>query len=120
MGLTTFLNDLIEICTFLTEMFISLMSIFMEPPLSIFIGCLLFLIILDVIIRHIKGIKQDKTLSLYVGQTDKRIKGEWEKTKILKSKEQYPTINKDKFARIEKETEDLYQFKRDIDKGKYS
>lgn len=86
MGLTTFLNDLIEICTFLTDMFISLMSIFMEPPLSIFIGCLLFLIIIDVIIKYIKGVKQDKKISTYVQQTDKRIKADWEKIKFEKNK----------------------------------
>lgn len=86
MGLTTFLNDLIEICSFLTEMFISLMSVFMKPPLNIFIGCLLFLIILDVIIRHIKGVKQDKSLFIYVQKTDERIKKDWEKTKFEKFK----------------------------------
>lgn len=46
MTLTIFLNNTIEICTSLTEIFISVMSVFMAPPLVLYIGIVLFLIII--------------------------------------------------------------------------
>lgn len=90
MGLTTFLNDLIEICTFLIEMFISIMSIFMEAPLNIYIGIVLFLIFIVIIEGFMKNVRGKKSSNFnyekYNKELDKRIKADWEKTKFEKDK----------------------------------
>lgn len=41
MSLSTFLSDLIEITTSLTTMFTDVMSVFMEPPLSIIVALMI-------------------------------------------------------------------------------
>lgn len=46
MILTEFLNNLSEIITALTAMFKAILPLFMEPPLSLFIGIAIFLILL--------------------------------------------------------------------------
>ena len=51
MILTEFLSNLSEIITALTVMFKAILPLFMEPPLSLFIGIVLFLTIL-VVIQH--------------------------------------------------------------------
>lgn len=58
MGLTTFLNDLMEIVTALTTMFTSIMAVFMEPPLNLFIGVALFVFITGILIKYIQGKKK--------------------------------------------------------------
>lgn len=46
MSLSIFLNNLSEIVTGLTTIFVSIMSVFMQPPLIIYIGIALFLVII--------------------------------------------------------------------------
>jgi hypothetical protein len=43
MTLTTFLNNLVEIVTALTDIFINAMTVFMEPPLIIFVEISIFI-----------------------------------------------------------------------------
>lgn len=90
MTLTTFLNDIIEISTFLTEMFISIMSIFTETPLNIYIGIVLFLIFIVIIEGFIKNVRGNKSTDFnyvkYTKERNERIKADWEKVKFEKSK----------------------------------
>jgi len=55
MGLTEFLANLTEIVTALTTMFTSVMAVFMEPPLSLFIGVALFAFIVSIVGRYLMG-----------------------------------------------------------------
>lgn len=57
MGLTEFLANLTEIVTSLTTMFTSVMEVFMEPPLSLFIGVALFAFIVTIVGRYLMGKK---------------------------------------------------------------
>lgn len=57
MGLTEFLANLTEIVTALTTMFTSVMAVFMEPPLSLFIGVALFAFIVGIVGRYLMGRK---------------------------------------------------------------
>lgn len=57
MGLTEFLANLTEIVTALTTMFTSVMAVFMEPPLSLFIGVALFAFIVAIVGRYLMGRK---------------------------------------------------------------
>lgn len=57
MGLTEFLANLTEIVVSLTAMFTSVMAVFMEPPLSLFIGVALFAFIVGIVGRYLMGRK---------------------------------------------------------------
>lgn len=53
--LTDFLANLTEIVTSLTTMFTSIMSVFMEPPLVIYVGLGIFLTICGVVAKYLLG-----------------------------------------------------------------
>jgi hypothetical protein len=53
--LTGFLANLTEIVTALTTMFTSIMIVFMEPPLSLFIGVALFVMVIGIVGRYLMG-----------------------------------------------------------------
>lgn len=53
--LTTFIANLTEIVTALTTMFTSVMAVFMEPPLVLFIGVALFAFIIAIVGRYLMG-----------------------------------------------------------------
>lgn len=55
MDLTTFLTNLTEIVTALTTMFTSIMSVFMEPPLVLYVGLGIFLTIIGVVAKYLLG-----------------------------------------------------------------
>ena len=55
MGLTEFLANLTEIVTAITTMFTSVMAVFMEPPLSVFVGMGIFLTVVGVVGRYLIG-----------------------------------------------------------------
>lgn len=55
MTLTTFLANLTEIVTALTTMFTSIMSVFMEPPLVIYVGLGIFMAIVSVVAGFLLG-----------------------------------------------------------------
>ena len=57
MGLTDFLANLTEIVTALTTMFTSVMAVFMEPPLSVFVGIVIFAFIVGIVGRYLMGRK---------------------------------------------------------------
>lgn len=51
--ITTFLTDLSSIVTSLTVMFTAVMAVFMEPPLSLFIGIGLFVLLVGLIGKYL-------------------------------------------------------------------
>lgn len=53
--ITAFLTDLSLIVTGLTVMFTAIMTVFMEPPLSLFIGIGLFVLIVGIIGKYLLG-----------------------------------------------------------------
>lgn len=55
MTLTEFLANLTEIVTALTTMFTSVMAVFMEPPLSLFIGIAIFVMVVGLVARYLMG-----------------------------------------------------------------
>lgn len=55
--LTEFLTNLTEIVTALTTMFTSVMEVFMEPPLSLFIGIAIFVMVVSLVGRYLMGRK---------------------------------------------------------------
>ena len=65
--LTSFLTDLSSIVTSLTSMFIAVMLIFMEPPLSVFVGIVIFAFIVGILGRYIlkkaKGLEHKRFIS---------------------------------------------------------
>ena len=61
--LTQFIGNISEIVTAITTMFTSVMIIFMEPPLSIFIGIALFLTLL-LVIQHAMYISRSKQYNI--------------------------------------------------------
>jgi len=54
---TQFLANITEIVTALTTMFTSVMAVFMEPPLSIFIGIAIFAFIVRIVGGYLMGRK---------------------------------------------------------------
>lgn len=58
MSLTTFLANLTEIVTSLTTMFTSVMAVFMEPPLVVFVGLGIFAFIIGIVGRYMAGRKK--------------------------------------------------------------
>jgi hypothetical protein len=56
-SLTSFLTDLTSIVTSLTSIFNGVMVIFMEPPLNLFIGVVLFVLTIGIVGRYLKGRK---------------------------------------------------------------
>ena len=54
-SLAEFLTNLTDIVTALTTMFTSVMAVFMEPPLSLFIGVGLFVMLVGLIGRYLLG-----------------------------------------------------------------
>ena len=57
MTLTGFLANLTEIVTSLTTMFTSVMAVFMEPPLVVFVGISIFAFIVGIVGRYMMGRK---------------------------------------------------------------
>jgi uncharacterized membrane protein YqaE (UPF0057 family) len=55
MTLTTFLANLTEIVTALTTMFTSVMAVFMEPPLVVFVGMGIFAFVIGIVGRYMAG-----------------------------------------------------------------
>jgi len=55
MTLTTFLANLTEIVTSITGMFTSVMSVFMEPPLVVFVGLGIFSFVIGIVGRYMAG-----------------------------------------------------------------
>lgn len=55
MTLTTFLANLTEIVTALTTMFTSVMAVFMEPPLVVFVGMGIFAFVIGIVGRYLAG-----------------------------------------------------------------
>lgn len=55
MTLTTFLANLTEIVTSLTTMFTSVMAVFMEPPLVVFVGMGIFAFVIGIVGRYMAG-----------------------------------------------------------------
>jgi uncharacterized membrane protein YqaE (UPF0057 family) len=55
MSLTTFLANLTEIVTSLTTMFTSVMAVFMEPPLVVFVGMGIFAFVIGIVGRYMAG-----------------------------------------------------------------
>ena len=53
--LSSYLTDLTGIVTSLTTMFVAIMAIFMEPPLSLFIGIGLFVFLVGLIGKYLLG-----------------------------------------------------------------
>ena len=60
MNITEYLAVLTEVVTAITTMFTSVMSIFMEPPLSVFLGMGIFLTVVGVVGRYLIGKKRRK------------------------------------------------------------
>lgn len=58
MSLTGFLANLTEIVTSLTTMFTSVMSVFMEPPLVVFVGMGIFAFVIGIVGRYMAGRRQ--------------------------------------------------------------
>jgi len=54
-SLTTYMSELTSIVTALTTMFSAVMIVFMEPPLSLFIGVALFAFIVSIVGRYLMG-----------------------------------------------------------------
>lgn len=54
-SLSGFMNKISECITSITSMFTSIMSLFMEPPLIIFVGVMLFGIVIGYISKYMKG-----------------------------------------------------------------
>lgn len=50
--LTSFLANLTEIITAITTMFTSVMAVFMEPPLSVFVGMGIFAFVVGIVGRY--------------------------------------------------------------------
>lgn len=55
MTLTIFLANLSEIVTALTTMFTSVMAVFMEPPLVVFVGMGIFAFVIGIVGRYMAG-----------------------------------------------------------------
>lgn len=55
MDLTSFLANLTEIVTALTTMFTSIMSVFMEPPLVVYVGISIFSFVIGIVARYMIG-----------------------------------------------------------------
>jgi uncharacterized membrane protein YqaE (UPF0057 family) len=55
MTLTSFLANLTEIVTSLTTMFTSVMAVFMEPPLVVFVGMGIFAFVIGIVGRYMAG-----------------------------------------------------------------
>lgn len=55
MTLTTFLTNVTEIVTALTTMFVSIMSVFMEPPLVLYVGLGVFMTICSLVAGYLIG-----------------------------------------------------------------
>ena len=55
MTLTAFLANLSEIVTSLTTMFTSVMAVFMEPPLVVFVGMGIFAFVIGIVGRYMSG-----------------------------------------------------------------
>ena len=53
--LTGFLTDIATIVTALTTMFTAIMAVFMEPPLSLFIGVALFMFLVVIVGKYLWG-----------------------------------------------------------------
>lgn len=51
-SLTDFLANLTEIITAITTMFTSVMAVFMEPPLSVFVGMGIFAFVVGIVGRY--------------------------------------------------------------------
>ena len=57
MSLTAFLTNLTEIVTAVTVMFTDVMSVFMEPPLVVFVGLGIFGFVIAIVARYMAGRK---------------------------------------------------------------
>lgn len=55
--LTSFLTNLTEIVTAVTTMFTDIMSVFMEPPLVVFVGLGIFGFVIAIVGRYMGGKK---------------------------------------------------------------
>ena len=56
-SLAGFMSKISQCVTSITAMFTSILALFMEPPLVIFVGIVLFGILLGILGKHIKGIR---------------------------------------------------------------
>lgn len=54
-SLAGFMSKITQCVTSITAMFISIMALFMEPPLVIFVGIVFFTIVIGMIAKYIKG-----------------------------------------------------------------
>lgn len=117
--LTAFLTDLSSIVTALTAMFIAVMALFMEPPLSLFIGIALFVMIIGLVARYllkkVTGFENKRFISKSL-TTESRSGARTEISNIMESEFKKKKID---FNRISKEADDIYDFKRSIDKGRF-
>ena len=115
--LNDFLTDLGLIIPSLVTMFTAVMAVFMEPPLSLFIGVGLFVMLVGLIARYlskkVKGLENKRFISGSL-TTESRSKARIQISNIMESE-----FNKKKFDRISKEADDIYNFKRSIDKGRF-
>ena len=55
MTLTGFLANLTEIVTSITTMFTSVMAVFMEPPLVVFVGLGIFAFVIGIVGKYMAG-----------------------------------------------------------------
>lgn len=55
MSLTGFLANLTEIVTSITTMFTSVMAVFMEPPLVVFVGLGIFAFVIGIVGKYMAG-----------------------------------------------------------------
>ena len=56
-SLAGFMSKISQCVTSITTMFSSILTLFMEPPLVVFVGIVLFGILLGILGKHIKGIR---------------------------------------------------------------